>query len=63
MSYNWTDAEAYDNDENVLVIHDWELARRYRVERQRWWETVPLERVCSVVEVYVPVVARGYTSQ
>ena len=28
-SYNWTEAGAYDNDENTLILHDHELARAY----------------------------------
>jgi phosphatidylserine/phosphatidylglycerophosphate/cardiolipin synthase-like enzyme len=34
-SYNWTDAGAYDNDENTLIIHDRELARAYYQEWER----------------------------
>jgi phosphatidylserine/phosphatidylglycerophosphate/cardiolipin synthase-like enzyme len=33
--YNWTDAGAYDNDENTLIIHDRELARAYYQEWER----------------------------
>ena len=55
-SYNWTKSGAYDNDGNALIIHDRELARAYHAEWQRLWATVPLERMCSVVEVYLPVV-------
>jgi phosphatidylserine/phosphatidylglycerophosphate/cardiolipin synthase-like enzyme len=57
-SYNWTNAGAYDSDENTLSIHDRELARVYDAERQRLWEPVPMERVCNVVGVYLPIVAR-----
>ena len=59
-STNWTAAGAYDNDENTLIIHDRELARAYYAEWQRLWATVSPERVCKVVRVYVPVVARDY---
>ena len=31
-SYNWTDAGAYDNDENTLIIHDRVLARAHYAE-------------------------------
>jgi len=58
-SYNWTEAGAYDNDEDTLIIHDRELARAYYAEWQGLWATVPAERVCSAVRVYVPVVGRG----
>jgi phosphatidylserine/phosphatidylglycerophosphate/cardiolipin synthase-like enzyme len=34
-SYNWTDAGAYDNDENTLIIHDRELAQAYYDEWER----------------------------
>ena len=59
-SYNWTNAGAYDNDENTLILHDRELARAYYAEWQRLWETVPAERVCKAVRVYLPVVARAH---
>ena len=62
-SYNWTNAGAYDNDENTLIIHDRELARAYDAEWQRLWATVPGERVCKAVRVYLPVVVSGYTGQ
>ena len=55
-SYNWTNAGAYDNDENALIIHNRELARKYDAEWQRLWETVPVERVCNAVRVYLPMV-------
>jgi phosphatidylserine/phosphatidylglycerophosphate/cardiolipin synthase-like enzyme len=55
-STNWTEAGAYDNDENKLILHGRELARAYDVEWQRLWATVPVERVCSAVKVYLPVV-------
>ncbi|MBN1250279.1 MAG: lamin tail domain-containing protein [Anaerolineae bacterium] len=61
-SYNWTEAGAYDNDENTLIIHDHELARAYYAEWQRLWATVPEDRVCEAVRVYLPVVQNGYTS-
>jgi phosphatidylserine/phosphatidylglycerophosphate/cardiolipin synthase-like enzyme len=60
-SYNWTEAGAYDNDENMLIIHDRELARAYYAEWQRLWETVPIERVCNAFEVYLPVVVSDHT--
>jgi phosphatidylserine/phosphatidylglycerophosphate/cardiolipin synthase-like enzyme len=43
--YNRTEAEAYDDDENTLILHDRELARAYYAEWQRLWETVPMDRV------------------
>jgi len=36
-SYNWTDAGAYDNDENTLIINDEGLARAYYDEWRRLW--------------------------
>ena len=57
-STNWTSSGAYDNDENTLILHDRELARAYYAEWQRLWATVPLERVCNAVEVWLPVVMR-----
>ena len=57
-SYNWTNAGAYDNDENTLILHDRELARAYDAEWQRLWATVPAERVCGAVKVWLPVVVR-----
>ena len=59
-SYNWTEAGPYDNDENTLIVHDRELARAYYAEWQKLWTTVPLERVCSALKVYMPVVLQGY---
>ena len=35
-SYNWTNAGAYNNDENTLILHDRELARAYYAE----WQTL-----------------------
>ena len=55
-SYNWTNAGAYDNDENTLILHDCELAQAYYAEWERLWVTVPLERVCGAFEMYLPVV-------
>jgi phosphatidylserine/phosphatidylglycerophosphate/cardiolipin synthase-like enzyme len=60
--HNWTNAGAYDNDENMLIIHDRELARAYYAEWQRLWETVPVERVCNGFEVCLPVVVRERAS-
>ena len=60
-SYNWTEAGAYDNDENTLIIHDRELARAYYAEWQRLWATVPLEKVCNPFDVYLPVMLQTYT--
>ena len=58
-SYNWTAAGAYDNDENTLIVHDRELARKYDAEWQRLWATVPEDRVCKAVRVYLPVMLRN----
>ena len=55
-SYNWTEAGAYDNDENTLILHDRELARAYYAEWQRLWATVPLDRVCNSYALYLPLV-------
>jgi phosphatidylserine/phosphatidylglycerophosphate/cardiolipin synthase-like enzyme len=55
-SYNWTNAGAYENDENTLILHDRGLARVYYAEWQRLWATVPMERVCHVVGVHLPLV-------
>jgi phosphatidylserine/phosphatidylglycerophosphate/cardiolipin synthase-like enzyme len=57
-SYNWTNAGAYDNDENTLIIHDRELAQAYFAEWQRLWATVPAERACNALEMYLPIVMR-----
>ena len=35
-----------------------ELARAYYAEWQRLWATVPLERVCKVVKVRLPMMVR-----
>ena len=59
-SYNWTEAGAYDNDENTLIIHDRELARAYYAEWQQLWKTVDPDRICSRDTVYIPVVLRNY---
>ena len=58
-SYNWTAAGAYENDENVLIVHDRALAEAYYAEWQRLWATVPPERICSRHAVYLPLVVRG----
>jgi phosphatidylserine/phosphatidylglycerophosphate/cardiolipin synthase-like enzyme len=58
-SYNWTNAGAYDNDENTLIIRDRDLAQAYYEEWQRLWGMVALERMCNTFEVYLPVVVRG----
>ena len=58
-SYNWTSSGAYDNDENTPILHDRELARAYDAERQRLRLSVPIERMCNVVEAYLPVVAHN----
>jgi phosphatidylserine/phosphatidylglycerophosphate/cardiolipin synthase-like enzyme len=60
-SYNWTEAGAYDNDENTLILHDRELAWAYYAEWQRLWATVPVERACKAVEVHLPIVIGGYS--
>lgn len=39
-SYNWTDGGAYDNDENTLIIHDYELAQTYYNEWLRLWSAL-----------------------
>jgi phosphatidylserine/phosphatidylglycerophosphate/cardiolipin synthase-like enzyme len=55
-STNWTNAGAYDNNENTLILHDRGLARAYYAEWQRLWATMPVGRVCNVIEVYLPMV-------
>jgi hypothetical protein len=59
-SYNWTDAGAYDNDENTLIIHDQELARVYYADWERLWATLSLDRICNPAGVYLPVVVRNW---
>jgi phosphatidylserine/phosphatidylglycerophosphate/cardiolipin synthase-like enzyme len=59
----WFAGGAYDNDENTLILHDRELARAYYAEWQRLWATVPLERVCNAVKVWLPVVVSDWASQ
>jgi phosphatidylserine/phosphatidylglycerophosphate/cardiolipin synthase-like enzyme len=61
-STNWTEAGAYDNDENTLILHDRELARAYCAEWQRLWATVRAERVCGRFAAYLPMVGCAYTS-
>jgi phosphatidylserine/phosphatidylglycerophosphate/cardiolipin synthase-like enzyme len=51
-SYNWTDAGAYDNDENTLIIHDRELARAYYHE----WERLQTE--LGPFQNYLPLVMK-----
>jgi len=45
-SYNWTEAGAYDNDENTLFLHDRELARAYYAEWQRLRNAVKVLFFC-----------------
>ena len=59
-SYNWTNAGAYDNDENTLIIHDQALAQAYYAEWERLWGTMDPDRICNAHDVYLPVVLRGY---
>ena len=40
----------------MLILHDRELARAYYAEWKRLWGTVPVERVCGAVKVWLPVV-------
>ena len=60
-SYNWTNAGAYDNDENTLILHDRELARACYAEWQWLWGMVPVGRVCNWFEIYLPVVLGHHT--
>ena len=60
-SYNWSNAGVYDNDENMLILHDRELAWAYQAEWERLWATVPVERVCNAVRVCLPVVISSCT--
>jgi len=57
-SYNWTDAGAYDNDENTLIIHDADLALVYYTEWQQLWDAIDLEDKCNPFSVYLPVVVK-----
>ena len=59
-SYNWTNAGAYDNDENTLIIHDQALAQACYAEWERLWGTLDPERMCSTYDVYLPMVVRSY---
>ena len=61
-SYNWTDAGAYDNDENTLIIHNWDLARAYYAEWEGLWATLESGDICNAYAVYVPVVMGSYSS-
>jgi phosphatidylserine/phosphatidylglycerophosphate/cardiolipin synthase-like enzyme len=61
-SYNWTDAGAYDNDENTLILHDRDLARAYYAEWQRLWATLEPGHICNGYAVYVPVVMQDYVA-
>jgi phosphatidylserine/phosphatidylglycerophosphate/cardiolipin synthase-like enzyme len=40
-SYNFTQSAEKQNDENVLIIHDADMARAYRAEWQKVWMTAP----------------------
>jgi phosphatidylserine/phosphatidylglycerophosphate/cardiolipin synthase-like enzyme len=51
-SYNWTDAGAYDNDENTLIIHDADLALAYYTEWETLWDAI--EDKCNSFSVYLP---------
>jgi phosphatidylserine/phosphatidylglycerophosphate/cardiolipin synthase-like enzyme len=51
-SYNWTDAGAYDNDENTLIIHDADLALAYYTEWETLWDAI--EDKCNSFSVYRP---------
>ena len=46
-SYNWTDAGAYDNDENTLIIHDAGLAQAYYQEYLALYDALPEDTICS----------------
>jgi phosphatidylserine/phosphatidylglycerophosphate/cardiolipin synthase-like enzyme len=39
-SYNWTDSGAYDNDENMLIIHSATLAQTYYEEWKELWDAL-----------------------
>jgi len=68
-SYNWTDAGAYTNDENTLIIRDRALAEAYYAEWLTMWQTISLHRICNplgvdAVEISGPVtgtVGQSYT--
>jgi len=68
-SYNWTDAGAYTNDENTLIIRDRALAEAYYAEWLTMWQTISPHRICNplgvdVVEISGPVtgtVGQSYT--
>jgi len=46
-SYNWTDAGAYDNDENTLIVHSAELAQAYYQEYLTLYNALPEDAICS----------------
>ena len=68
-SYNWTDAGAYTNDENTLIIRDRALAEAYYAEWLTMWQTISPHRICNPlgvdgVEISGPVtgtVGQSYT--
>jgi len=55
-SYNWTESGAYDNDENILIIHDAALAQAYYAEWQRLWSALGSDRLCVPHKTYLPLV-------
>lgn len=57
-SYNWTDAGAYENDENTLIIHDPALAQAYYQEWQNLWDAIDVSRLCGSNKVFLPVVIK-----
>jgi hypothetical protein len=56
-SYNWTDGGAYANDENTLIIHDYDLAQAYYAEWYRLWSA--LDGPGMSHWVYLPLTVRG----
>ncbi len=57
-SYNWTDSGAYENDENMLIIHNPAVAQAYYAEWQRIWATIKVDRICNPLQIYLTVVIR-----
>jgi phosphatidylserine/phosphatidylglycerophosphate/cardiolipin synthase-like enzyme len=57
-SYNWSDAGAYSNDENTLIIHDPELAQAYYAEWRHLWQAIPVARMCNPLALYLPTIVQ-----
>jgi phosphatidylserine/phosphatidylglycerophosphate/cardiolipin synthase-like enzyme len=60
-SSSWTEAAAYENDENTLIVHSRELAQTYYAEWQRLWGTLDRDRICNPFTVYLATVRNNWT--